>query len=166
MNRLLLLFFLVIPIPVFSQPHPKTKELSDSVAAAMCQCVDNTFLGIDSDIRDLVANAVNDPVNGPLIIQNYLAEVDQERAAQVNEQLQKLGSIDSDLTCCFNESAQRLKNLQIELEGLSASEQMLVASEFETEEKTIALLMESMRTRNTCSFAYHFIKLGLELAKK
>src|SRR6186713_627162 len=153
MNRLCLLIFLMIEaIPVFAQTHPKTKGLSDSVAAAMCRCMDNTFLGIDDDVRNLIVNAINDTVNGSLIIQNYLAEVDQERAAQINEQLQKLGSIDSDLTCCFNESTQRLKNLQIELEGLSESEQLLVASEFETEEKTVALLMESMRTRSDCNF--------------
>lgn len=167
MNRHCLSIVLVIAAaPLFAQPHPKTKELSDSVAAQVCQCMDNTFLGVDSDIKELITHAISDPLNGPSLIQKCLSEVDEQRARQITEQLQKFGSIDSDLACCFDDSTTRLKNLQLELEGLSASEQTRVAGEFESEEKTIALVMESMKTRSDCSFAYHFIKLGLELAKK
>lgn len=153
-------------ISAWSQSHPKTRELVDSVAAGMCRCMNNTFINIDEDVKTLVTNAINDPVNGQLEIQNHLARVGEERAGEIMNQLQKLGSIDSELTSCFSASTQRFQNLQRELVGLSGQEKELVALDFESEEKTIDLLMSGMRARSDCGFAYQFIKLGLELKQK
>lgn len=149
-----------------AQSHPKTKALSDRIASAMCHCMNDAFHGIDEDIRYLIVNAVSDPENGSMIIQQYLAEAGEEKSQQVLLQLQKLGSIESDLTICFEAATQKIQNLEVETEDLQEHEQKLVALDFESEEKTIALLLNSMHQQNDCELAYRFIKLGLDLKQK
>lgn len=167
MRRILfLLLFYLIELTVVAQSHPKTQELADSVAIVMCQCMNNTFLAIDEDVRYLLVNAISDPENGPAAIQNYIAQASEEKASEVMLQLQKLGSMDSELTLCFDGSTKKIQTLEVELGELPEDEQILVVLDFESEEKTIALLLNSMRKISDCELAYRFIKLGLDLKQK
>lgn len=167
MRRIYFVFLLCLSGTLATaQSHPKTKELADSIASAMCHCMNDAFHGIDEDVRYLIVNAVSDPANGSTLIQNYLAEAGEEKSQQVLLQLQKLGSIESDLTTCFDGSTQKLQNLEVAIEDLQEHEQKLVALDFESEEKTIALLLNSMHQQNDCELAYRFIKLGLDIKQK
>jgi len=153
-------------VEVFAQTHPRSKALIDSVSMAMCKCMDKTFLSVDDEVKELIMQVVKDPVAGQQKIQDYLVNAGDERAAVVMSQLEKLGSIDSDLTMCFNASTARLENLANEIEGLTEDEQTQVLQDFDSEQKVMDLLMEGMHEQEGCDFAYQFIKLGLELEKK
>jgi hypothetical protein len=149
-----------------AQPHPKTIERSDSVAAAMCQCMDTALVGIDPEIKELVELALRNPENGQQEIQNYMLLAGEMRAAEIVLQLQKFGAIDSELTACFNAATLTFQNLQADIAGLPAADQLFITLDFETEEKIISLLVDSMSRRGGCEFAYQFIALGLQLKNK
>lgn len=162
-----MVFALCLYTSLFSQTiHAKSQQLIDTAAATLCNCFEVTFNLLDGDVKELVKGVFMNPDSGQQNIQSYLQQVSKERSDEVILQLQKLGSIDSDLNVCFDRATHIFEDLPCGIEELSVDDQLIVMKDFESEKKTIDLLMESLTLRAGCEFAYQFIKLGLELEQR
>ena len=152
---------------IFSQSyHPKSTQLIDTTSAVLCRCFNTTFDSLDNEVKDLLKEVLINPTDGQQKIQDYMKQAKEERIAEITQQFQQLGSIDSDLTTCFDNATHIFQHLPCGIEELSIDDQLIVMKDFESEEKTIDLLMKSLAVHEGCEFAYQFIKLGLELEKK
>ncbi len=163
---LISVFFWSCCIPLFSQTRTTTQKLIDTTSTKLCMCFNHAFDSLDSEVKGLIKEVLINPDSGQQKIQDYIKSVGKERSDEVIQQLQKMGSIDSDLTTCFNNATSIFQHLPCGLEDLSVDDQLIVMKDFESEEKTIDLLMQNLATKEGCEFAYQFMKLGLELEKK
>ncbi|HTJ50248.1 MAG TPA: hypothetical protein VL443_12375 [Cyclobacteriaceae bacterium] len=151
---------------IFAQTHQRSSEIVDHISEAMCKCVNDALLNIDDEVKELVGYALLDSANGSQHIQSYLQNATTERAAEVIQQLQYFGALDSKMNTCISESTDVYQQFKFELDDLSYPEQGIVLMDFYDNQKTIEKLLNNLLLLEGCEFAHQFIRFGIELEKK